>query len=155
MRLAKLNRRARRTELVVEVVDELELLLADVAVLRLERLTEVGIALDLPLLEAGRREDVRAREHRLPAQRADAGLVEHLILPHRLFDFAAADAGSHQAPAGEGVGRVDVAGRLQEATLVVRRHVREESAVGDDRFEQVGRGAETIQEVSVGCRHGG
>ena len=50
--LGEVERRAGRAHLVVEVVDGGVLLLADVAVLRLDRLPELGVV-DLPLLERG------------------------------------------------------------------------------------------------------
>jgi hypothetical protein len=49
------------------VVDLGELPLADVAVLRLDRLPELGIAGHFALLEPGRREDIRAGVDRLAA----------------------------------------------------------------------------------------
>ena len=80
---------ARGAELVVERMDADVVLLADVAVLRLDDLAELGIAFDVGLLEPVGREDVRRREHRLLAQHADAGLGEHrLVAPslRRLLD---------------------------------------------------------------------
>ena len=80
MRLREVEVAARRAELVVERVDLDVELLADVAVLRLDHLAELGLVVDVGLLEAGRREDVRRREHRLLAQHADAGLGEHRLV---------------------------------------------------------------------------
>jgi hypothetical protein len=138
-------------------------LLAHVAVLRLDWLPEVRIAIHLALLEAGRWEDVRAGEHCLPAQRPDSRPVERLVLPPHLLRFAAADAGSHQLPAGHRVGSVYVTGRLQQPLALIGGHLGQEAPVGDDRFQQLGGGAEPVEECGVRalvrrhevcCRHG-
>ena len=73
--LAVVELAARAAELVVEGMDLGVLLLADVAVLRLDQLTQLGLV-DIGLLEVRRRHDVGRRVHRLLAQHADAGLGE-------------------------------------------------------------------------------
>ncbi len=71
---------ARRTQLVVEVVDRRVVLLADVAVARLDDLAERRIVFHLVLREPRRRQHVRRREHRLGAQPPDAVSVSTLTL---------------------------------------------------------------------------
>ena len=139
------------------------MLFAHVAVLRLDGLPELGIAIHLALLEAGRWEDVRAGEHRLPAQRPNSGPLEHPVFPLDLFRLLPPDGGPQQMSARGGIRSVDVPGCLQQATLVVPRHLREESPVGNDRFEQLDRGTEPVEkrgirvldrESEVCCWHG-
>ena len=117
--------------------------------LRLDRLAEVGIVGHLALLEFRRREDVGTGEDRLAAQRPDAGGVEHALLAADLGRLALAHGGAHQAAAGDGVGRVDVARGLEQAALVVGRDAGEERAVGDDLLQQRGGGAEAREEGGV------
>ena len=155
---------ARRTELVVEVVDVGELLLADVAVLGLDRLPEVGIAGLFALLEAAGRKNVGTGVDRLAAEGPDPGGVARLLLAAHPGGLALAHRGPDQPAAGEGVGRVDVAGRLDQAVPVVGGHAEEECAVGHDPFEQRGGGAQALEKLGVGgrargaalrCGHGG
>src|SRR5438093_8526461 len=66
-----------------------------------------------------------------------------------MLSLAPAGAGSHQLTAGHGIGSVYLAGRLQQSLPVVRGYLREEAAVRNDRFEQLGRGAEPLEERGV------
>ena len=128
---------ARRAELVVERMDVAVELLADVAVLRLDDLAELGIVVHVGLLELGGREDVRRREHRLLAQHADPGLCEHalvalelrrLLLPlHRLAPLSP----------GDEVGIEDVPGGREQPGPFLLRQGREQAAVANDRFQQL------------------
>src|SRR5436190_1253824 len=74
--LAEIQLRARRTKLVVKVMDGGVILFADVATLRLDHFAEVWIIFDLVLLEILRRKNVRRREDFFATQLADTSLVE-------------------------------------------------------------------------------
>ena len=152
--LGKVELRAGGAHLIVEVMDDGVFLLADVAVLRLDRLPELWIV-DLPLLERGRREDVRAGVHRLPAQGPDAGPVQHAILLLDLLRLPPPAAGPHQLAAGDGIGGVHMPRGLYQPALVVGRYVREGSAVRDDRFQQLSRGTNPVEEAGVASFVGG
>ena len=132
---------ARRAELVVEVVQLAVGLLADVAVLLLDRLARRRCSRSVRL-EALRRVDVRRREHRPLAQHADAGVGEHrlvgadarvaLLLALRLREAAALDD----------VGVEDVGRGREQARALLDRQRAEQAAVARDRLEQLGRRAQ-------------
>jgi uncharacterized protein YcfJ len=131
-----------------------ELLLADITVLRLERLPEFGF-LDIPLLEGSGGEHIRAGVHRLAAQGSDAGLVEHPILLLDLLRLPSAVAGPHQLPAGGGIGGVHVAGRLEQPALLGGWYVGENASIQDDGFQQFGGGPDPVEEARVASLGGG
>ena len=133
--LVKVQGRAGRAELVVEVVDLAISDLADIAVLRFECLAErstVGSVLDVALLEVVGWEGIRGSEHRTTTQRPDAGLVEGLLVSSNsplstllLKQFRA-------SPANLG-GRVEhVAGRIEEVGLFLRIEMLEKLRCSDN-----------------------
>ena len=135
--LAVVELAAGGTQLVVEGMDVAVELLADVAVLRLDDLAELGIVVHLRLLELRRWKDVRRREDRLLAQHPDPGLREHalvalelrgLLLPlHRLAPLAP----------GDEIGIEDVPGRGKQPGPFLFRQRREQAAVANDRLQQL------------------
>ncbi len=151
MRLRKLNSPQRRAELVVERMDLGVLLLADVAVLRLDQLAQLGLV-DVGLLEVRRRHDVRRRVHRLLAQHADAGLRERRLVARELRRLLLAAQRLGPEAALHEVGVVDVAGGGEQPRAFLDRERAEQAAVADDRLEQLGRLPQARGEVVVRCR---
>ena len=121
--------------------------------LRLDGFAEVGVAIAVALLEAGRRKDVGGGEDRLPAQRPDAGLVEHLVLAPHPFGFSATHARAHELSPGNGIRGVDMAGGLKQASLVVGRDLGQQPSIGDDGLEELRGNSKAIDEF--GAAHGG
>ena len=118
-------------------MDVLVALLADVAVLRLDDLAELGLV-DVELLELLRDVDVRRREHRLGAVDADARLGEHALVaadPRRLL-LAAHDL-VEAAPLDD-VGVVDVPREREQPRALLQRQFLQQAAVGDDLLERIG-----------------
>ena len=153
MRLREVELGARRAHLVVERVDLDVELLADVAVLLLEHLAELGVV-DVGVLEAGRREDVRRGEHRPLAQHADPGLGEHRLvdLPLRRLVLTPERLGR---PAPLGDVRVEHRARgREEASPLLHREAPQEAAVTNDRLERLDRRSQRIRgAVVVAVRH--
>ena len=114
---------ARRAQLIVEVVDDRVVLLADVAVLRRQGLPRLGVP---------RREDVRRREHRLPAKCPDAGLGQHALVPTRGRRFPLADDGLHHPASRAGVGVEDRGGRLAQPPPVSLGQQRQQAVIGGE-----------------------
>ena len=129
---------ARRAHLVVERVDLPIELLADVTVLGLDRLAELGVVLDLDLLEADRRVDVRRREDGPVAQDADAGLGENRFVLRELGGLLAAAVRLVGPPPGDDVGVEDVAGGGEEPRPLVLGQRTEQPPVSNDRLERLG-----------------
>ncbi len=137
--LAEVEGRTGRAELVVEGVDVLVALLADVAVLRLDDLAELGLV-DVDLLELLRDVDVRRREHGLGPVDADARLRQHALVavgPCRLL-LAAHDL--VEPPPLDDVGVVHVARGREQPGPLLEGQLLEQAAVGDDLLERVGDG---------------
>ena len=112
--LAEVQLSARGTELVVEVMNRGVVLLADVAVLRLDDFAKLRVALDFSLLEVGGRIDVRRGENFLATQLADAGFVQPRLIAFHLRHLALTHLGLHETPALADVGAEDVACRLNQ-----------------------------------------
>ena len=130
---------ARRTQLVVERMHLEVVLLADVAVLRCDQLSLLGVVADGFLLEAGRREHVGRREHRLLAQHPDAGPGEHGLVPLELGRLLLAPHRLPPPPPLHEIGVVDVPGSRKQPGSLLHRQRAQQAAVADDRLEQLGR----------------
>jgi hypothetical protein len=128
------------------MVDDRVVLLADVAVLLLQ---------DLAILELVGWEDVRSREHRPSAKRANARPGEHPIVPLGASRFALAHDGLHHPPARPCVGVVDEGSRLAEAPSIFSGHGGEHSPVSNDELERLGGGTDTVEECGVSAVMGG
>ena len=135
--LRKVQVAARRTQPVVEVMDDGEVLLADVAVLRRQR----GLRLDV-----GRREDIGRREHRLASERADARLTPHPIVTTRDRRFSLADDRLHHHAARAGIRVVDIGHGLAQTDAVVLAHQRQQPAIGGELLEGCGGLAQALGE---------
>jgi len=117
--------------LVVEVVDDGELLLADVAVLGFDGLAGFGfVGVDVLRREAGGGEDVGGGEDGLAAEGADAGIfaggVDALGFGFTAFALLGFQAGA----AGDGVGVEVLGDEVLETAALGLGEVREEVAVG-------------------------
>ena len=116
--LGEVELRARRAQLVVEVMDHRVLLLADVAVLRLHRLPRRHLVLasawTIVRLESARRKHVRRIDDRLPSQRPDARLVQDAVVAPRRRRPSLARGRLRHPPACGGIGSVDLRERPVE-----------------------------------------
>ena len=120
MRLSKLNVPHVCAHLVVEVMELGVALLADVAVLWIGGLPEVGIV-DVALLEFGWQFRIRRREHGLGPQRPDSGLVECVLIALPFGGAASHRAGLELQPALGGIGFEQIAGGVDEVGPLLRR----------------------------------
>ena len=123
------------------------LLLADVAVARLDELPELRLV-DVLLVEIGRREDVRRREYRLLAQDPDPGPGDDarlalaagrlLVAAQRLAPEAALDDVwvEHVRSSGHKLGPLHLGERAEEA------------AVAHDRVQELGRSPQLGSDVA-------
>ena len=145
--LAEVEVAAGPAELVVEGVQLDVVLLADVAVLRRDRLAELGIVLHFDLLEPGGWEHVRRRVDRLVAQDADAGLGEHRLVAAEPGRLLLAPHDLVEPPSLDDVRVVDVAGRSQQPRPLLERQRLEQAPVADDRFEHLGGGLQPLDDV--------
>ena len=158
---------ASRAELVVEGVQRLEVLLAGVAVPRLEKDPGSGIAgagrgtgrgfelavtvaVDILRHETGRRKDIGRGHRRLAAQLADSRSMEETLVPAHLLGAALARRRLHQPPAGTRVGMGDLPRRPQQSLAIFLRDPSEEPAIRLDRLQQLGRGPHPLDQRAVG-----
>ena len=149
MRFAKLNCGARGAELIVEVMDRREVLLADVAVNGLAQLTGVRLAVHTRVIEARGRKDVRRGEHRLAAQLPDAGFGVDAVLVAHDRRFLLLDGFLAQATTRIDVGAEDDADRVDQTLAIFGRDAREHAAIGADLFEERGGVAQPRDEGVV------
>ena len=149
--LGEIELRARRAQLVVEMMDRRILLLADIAMLRLGRFAELGfvVAVDIRgavLHETFRRKNIRRREHRTPAQFADAGCMQHRFLFRDLRGTALARLRLALAPPLHRVGVIELPDGRMEALAILGRQTIEQRVIGRDAFEQRGGVADFVGE---------
>ena len=127
------------THLVVERVDRRVLAFADVAVLWFQRLSPIGstivVGIDLIRGRRTREEDVRGREYRLGPQGSNAGLVEGALVASGLAGLLGSAVGLDLAPTLLDIGRVDVAGGVQQTRALVQFQRCQQRTIGDDRFQ--------------------
>jgi len=104
------------------------MLLADVAVLRLDRLAVIRIVFDLALRKLGRRKHVGRVEHRLPPERSDPGHGEQLVVAGHAARLAQARRGLDHSPPCRVVGMVDLARGGDESFALFRLQSGEQPA---------------------------
>jgi hypothetical protein len=138
---------ARGAQLVVEVVDLAVLDLADVTVLLVDGLA-VRRIVDVALLEAVGWVDVRRGEHRLLAQRSDAGPGEHVLVAADSRRSAPTLQRLGADPALLGIWTEHVAGSVQQVLLLLRCQDGEEFPIGSDPPEELG-GIEQVGSQSL------
>ena len=141
-----------RTQLVVEVVDERVLLLADVAVSPVLEVCDVGHRFALGRIP-GRCEDVRCREHRLGPQRSDPGLAERGLIASDLLGALTTLAGADMLAPRLHVRREDGAGGGTQADALGLGQAVQETGVPRHRLEHPDDGADAGVDVLV-IRHG-
>jgi hypothetical protein len=154
--LLKVERRARGTQLVVEVVQLGVVRLAHVAVRGFAEFAGVGprgvVASEVVTGEVVRGDEfrrvhVRRGEDGFGAQPPDARLGQDFVVATLTLVALAALAGLQPtAPFGD-VGREHVTRRVDEADALLLRHHLEHGRVGDHRLEQLRRGADPRAEV--------
>ena len=157
--LREIQLRTRGAQLIVEVMDRRVLLLADIAGLQLACLPGSRLPLRLVIdsrqvarLEPLGREDVRRMDHR-PPQCPNPRFGQHpLVLFHaRGFPLACGDL--RLSPPLGAVGAVDKGDGFEEAPAVFYGHAGKDPAVGGNRCEQFGRGAQAFEErLAAGVR---
>ena len=143
--LREVERRARWAQLVVERMQFPVRLLADVAMLLLERLSRFGGRGGQ--VEALRGIHVRGREHRLLAQGPDPGLGEQRLV--------CTDPGCplllalclREATALDDIRVEDIGRRREEPRPLFDREQAEQPTIGDDRLEQLRRRAKPVCSV--------
>ncbi|TPW15190.1 MAG: hypothetical protein FD127_938 [Acidimicrobiaceae bacterium] len=128
------------THLVVERMDLRVLLLADVAVLRVQRLTFVRF-------HRNGREHVRSGEHRPGPKRPDAGARQRALISQDLLGLELTALRLDLAPSLLDVGRVHVAGSTQQTRAILERQRGQQRTIGDDRLQQFGGGAHPVAEI--------
>ena len=134
------------TELVVEVVDLAVLDLADVAVLLVDGLA-IHRIVDVVLAEVLGRVDVRRREHRLVAQRADSRAGEHvLVAPHPLGAPLTLERLGPD-PTLLGIGAEHVARRVQQVLFLLGVQCGEQCPIGSDATQERRGAQQFVAEV--------
>ncbi len=143
--LGEVELRARRAELVVEMMEPGVVLLADVAVLRLDRIERRRrLVRDVFLDEIRRREHVRGREHHLAAQLADAGLREHALLVRDPGATTLAPRALRDVPPQVRIRTRDAPRRLEETDPFRLRETGELGTIGDERLEELDRRPDAV-----------
>jgi hypothetical protein len=142
--LAPVQFRAGRAKLVVEVMDLGIIPLADVTILRFNGLVEVRVILHRHWLEVRWRKDVRRGEDFLPAQLADARLVELGISLLLFRGLALFDLGLHQPAALADIGAIQVPGGFHQARVFRLGQSGEQLPVPRGLFQQFNRRPEWL-----------
>jgi hypothetical protein len=117
----KIQLRANRTELIIEVMNNGIVLLADVTVLRLDHLSKRRIVGHLLRFEVGRRRRIRRDEGFFPAQLPDARFLQNILIPFQLLRLAPPHPRLDQAPPLAHVRTINVAGGLQQTRAFLHR----------------------------------
>lgn len=153
MRFAEVQGGARWTQLVVEMMDACEGLLADVTDSRSERHALLKRKLrpipSVPWFEAFGRKNVRRGKHRPPAQRSDSRLVEHGVVALRARRFAPALGCLHPCPAPTRVRIVHTGDRPVQPLPDLRWQLIKKAPVRGDRFKHVGGCPHTPEKRAV------
>ena len=136
--LAEIQIAARRAKLVVEMMNRRVVLLADVAILRLDDFAEIRVALNILLRELDERNQIRRGEDFFPAQLANPGFIEFGLVPLNFLRFALAHFGLHQPPPGVYVRAVNLTRRLEQTHSFLLRKPGEQRAVCRRLFENLG-----------------
>ena len=147
-------------------MDRGELLLADVAVLRHDRFGRVVLALCIggcPRGAVAKQIHVGRREHRLAAQFANAGFLQHAVVATGRIELPLLGRGLHHGATGARIRVKHVSDRVEEALTLLERDVHQPRTIGDHLLQQRGSGAEVVAErvggmagfdgCIVGCSH--
>ena len=123
------------------------MLLADVAMLRLDGLANLGVVFDFVDLGLRRRQWIGSREHRTPAQFPDAGLVQNGLFPLHLLLLVLADAGFDESALLFRVRLENLACRLPQPRVFLRRQARHQGAIGGRLLQGLEGGAQLLRHV--------
>jgi len=139
---------ARRTQLIVEVMNGQIVLLADIAMLRLSENPRFILRRFLAIR-------IRRRVEGLAPKLANARGVDHLLVNSNTRRLPLAHAGFDQPPPGAVIGLGDAARGMKKPLLLFRAYLGQLSAIAIERFEQLGGDEHTLIEgkVLVGFCH--
>jgi hypothetical protein len=140
--LREVELRARRTELIVEVMDDRVLLFTDVTVLQLPG--SWLITMEILRRESPRGKHIGRREYGFAAKRSDSGLRPHVIVPLHQRGPALALPRRLEPPRIT-VGAGDARDRLEKPLAIVLRHVIEHTAIGSNRLHKLSKVAQSIE----------
>jgi hypothetical protein len=87
---------------------------------------------------SGGRRQIGRGEHRLAAQRADAGFIQHSLVTLHFLLLALLGGFLHQAAARPHVRTIDITGGFEQAGAFFLGKLSEHGAVGRGAFEQFG-----------------
>ena len=130
--LGEVEFRAHGAHLIVEMVDDRKLLLADVAMLRLDRFPKLR-----PGFESLGRKEILSRENRPPAEHSNPCLAEHGIGAPGLRGRLLALAGLQHPAAGGGVGKIHLRHGLVKSLPLFGGELLQQLHVGGDGFEHL------------------
>ena len=140
--LAEIQIGAFRAKLVVEMVEGRVVLLADIAVLRLDLIAKIRVIFDLARLDGRGRQGIGRGEHRAAAQFPDAGLIEDALFPLQFLDLALAYPGFDKPAPLSWVGQEDIARGPEQPGVFFRGKRRQQRAVGGRFFHDLDGGAQ-------------
>jgi hypothetical protein len=123
--------------------------LADVAILGFDDFAKIRLAIDVALLEAGRRINIWGGENRFTAQGTNTSLSQKAVVALQPIRLALALFGFEQPPPLGSIGAGDAAGRLEQTRPVLSRNCDEQRAVLCNGLQEVAGGAQALGERSV------
>ncbi len=150
--------RARRAQLIVEMMDGRIGLLADVTVLRLTRLLHRRLLVrrrNVEWLKGLRRKHVGRRHHRTAAQCTNAGLIEHGVVLARALGLSSAGQRLDLKTPCRRIGIADVRERTMQPFPFVRSQVVEQMTIARTRLQQFEELAQAFGERDRTSGHAG
>src|ERR1035437_10083573 len=133
--LDKIQLRALRTKLVVEMVDGRVILFADVAILRFDDFAEFRVVRDFLLLEILRRKNIRRGENFFAAQFADACFIQLRLVALQFVRLAQPRLGLHQPPPFGHIGAKNFPRRREQPRAFLDGQFRQHRAIARRDFE--------------------
>ena len=121
------------------------MLLADIAVLRLDQVAKIRVGFDLARLDGGGWQGVGRCEHGTTAQFPDAGLIKDLLFPLHFLRLVLPYPGLDELALLSGVWQEDLPGSLEQPGVFLGRKVNEEQAVGGRLFQNLDGGAQLFR----------
>ncbi len=153
--LGMVERGTLRTQLVVKVVNQRILLLADIAMLGIGGLPMREIlAVSIPAGECFRREHIGCGEHRPCAQLADARGVEQGIVPTCLAATLFLRTHLHALSTQDRIRVIDASNRLMQRVAVFRRQLLKQGPVFGYGTQGLRGGAQLLDQIGCGIVRG-
>ena len=149
--LAEVQVAALGAKLIVEMVSGGIMLLADVAMLCLEKLASFGISIGIMLMKISGRKHIWRGENRSTPQNANAGFRPDALVPLQLRGLMLALHGLEKATPGRSIWTRHLAGGEQQTRAFLGRYRGEESSVAYNRLKKFGGGVDTGCKRAV-CR---